>query len=158
MLKGVKLDWPRIETPTHWIAIGYDRDLNVAFELLQEQTSQTHRRAKQISPEAARRRMLATWDCRFPKSSIFSREHIACSRKQRMHRHLRLPNEDSPDYLVTDATGKDLNKAMDTASLAMVDKLTTEKHLTRLDAYSLASMAMDCRLGPPEVPIAKFTV
>jgi len=60
-----------------------------------------------------------------------------------------LPIKDNPDYLVTYATDKDLNKAMDAASLSMIDKLTTEKHLSRLDAYSLASMAMDCRLGPP---------
>ena len=25
VLKGMKLEWPRIETPTHWITIGYDR-------------------------------------------------------------------------------------------------------------------------------------
>jgi acetamidase/formamidase len=31
----------------------------------------------------------------------------------------------------------------------MIDKIEKEKGLTRLDAYALASMAMDCRLGPP---------
>src|SRR5438034_7592446 len=30
-LKDMKLDWPRIETPTHWITMGYDADLNLAW-------------------------------------------------------------------------------------------------------------------------------
>jgi acetamidase/formamidase len=45
----------------------------------------------------------------------------------------------------------DLNKAMDNASWAMIERLQEAKGLTRLDAYSLASMVMDCR---PAVPVA----
>ena len=29
--KDMKLDWPRIETPTHWIMTGFDEDLNKAM-------------------------------------------------------------------------------------------------------------------------------
>jgi acetamidase/formamidase len=29
--KDIKLEWPRIETKTHWIAIGFDEDLNKAM-------------------------------------------------------------------------------------------------------------------------------
>jgi len=29
--KDMKLEWPRIETPTHWITIGFDEDLNKAM-------------------------------------------------------------------------------------------------------------------------------
>jgi acetamidase/formamidase len=29
--KDMKLTWPRIETPTHYIMVGFDEDLNVAF-------------------------------------------------------------------------------------------------------------------------------
>jgi acetamidase/formamidase len=29
--KDMKLDWPRMETKTHWIAIGFDEDLNKAM-------------------------------------------------------------------------------------------------------------------------------
>ena len=42
-----------------------------------------------------------------------------------------------------------MNKAMDQASWAMIDLLEKQKQLTRLDAYGLASMVMDCRLAPP---------
>jgi acetamidase/formamidase len=38
---------------------------------------------------------------------------------------------------------------MDDASWAMIDLLEKEKTLSRLDAYGLASMVMDCRLAAP---------
>ena len=38
---------------------------------------------------------------------------------------------------------------MDDASWAMIDLLQKEKRLSRLDAYGLASMVMDCRLAAP---------
>jgi acetamidase/formamidase len=50
---------------------------------------------------------------------------------------------------VTVAKDADLNKAMDTASWAMIELLQNEKKLSRLDAYGLASMVMDCRLAAP---------
>jgi acetamidase/formamidase len=38
VLKDVKLDMPRIETPTHWITMGYDNDLNLAWNMALAQT------------------------------------------------------------------------------------------------------------------------
>jgi len=29
--KDLKLEWPRVETKTHWIAMGFDEDLNKAM-------------------------------------------------------------------------------------------------------------------------------
>jgi len=49
--------------------------------------------------------------------------------------------------LVTTAADPDLNRAMDAASMAMISLLEEKKGLSRLDAYGLASLAMDCRLG-----------
>ena len=43
-------------------------------------------------------------------------------------------------------TDRDMNKAMDTASMGMI-KLLETKGIARLDAYGLASVAMDCRVG-----------
>jgi acetamidase/formamidase len=93
--------------------------------------------------------MMATWDCRISEVVNVLKGTYCMIPKAPNVSAPALPHKDSPKYLVAYATGKDLNKTMDTASLAMIDRLTTEKHLTRLDAYSLASMAMDCRLGPP---------
>ncbi|MBI2316700.1 MAG: hypothetical protein HYU75_06715 [Betaproteobacteria bacterium] len=36
---------------------------------------------------------------------------------------------------------------MDTASLAMIDHIAKVKDIERVDAYGLASVAMDCRVG-----------
>jgi acetamidase/formamidase len=41
---------------------------------------------------------------------------------------------------------------MDDASWAMIELLQSEKKLSRLDAYGLASMVMDCRLAAPSGP------
>ena len=45
------------------------------------------------------------------------------------------------------AKDADLNKAMDTASMGMIKLLETDRKVARLDAYGLASVAMDCRIG-----------
>ena len=60
-----------------------------------------------------------------------------------------LPEKENKSYLVTVGKDADLNKAMDDAAWAMIGLLEQEKKLTRLDAYSLASMVMDCRLAAP---------
>ena len=36
---------------------------------------------------------------------------------------------------------------MDAASMGMIKLLESQKKVARLDAYGLASMAMDCRVG-----------
>ena len=149
VLKGRKLDWPRIETPTHWIAMGYDKDLNAAFQLLQEQTSRLIAEHGGLSAAEARASMLATWDCRVSEVVNVLKGAYCMVPKGKDVRAPVLPKRDDAKHLVTHASGPDLNKAMDEAALAMIDKLSTEKGLSRLDAYSLASIAMDCRLGPP---------
>jgi acetamidase/formamidase len=57
------------------------------------------------------------------------------------------PTKETPKYLVSHVKDADLNKAMNDASMGMINLLASEKKLTRLDAYALASMAMDCRVG-----------
>ena len=44
-------------------------------------------------------------------------------------------------------SNRNMNKAMDDASWAMIELLQKDRGLSRLDAYSLASMTMDCRVG-----------
>ena len=36
--KGMHLKWPRAETPTHWIAMGLDPDLNEALRIAVRET------------------------------------------------------------------------------------------------------------------------
>ena len=152
VLKGKKLEWPRVETPTHWISVGYDKDLNRAFDMLQEQTATLISELRGVGPAEARAAMLSTWDCRVAEIVNVLKGTYCMVSKARRASAVPLPTRDGPEAMVTYAKHLDLNKAMDEAALSMVDRLAAEKGLTRLDAYSLASMAMDCRLGPPSGP------
>jgi acetamidase/formamidase len=57
------------------------------------------------------------------------------------------PTKETPRYFVSHAKDADLNKAMDAASMGMIKWLESERKIARLDAYGLASVAMDCRVG-----------
>jgi acetamidase/formamidase len=57
------------------------------------------------------------------------------------------PAKETAKYYVSHAMDTDLNKAMDSASMGMIKWLESNKGIARLDAYGLASVAMDCRVG-----------
>jgi len=57
--------------------------------------------------------------------------------------HLRWPRGETPTHYVTMGLHEDLREAARLAVLEMIDFLVTEKHLTRDDAYMLASVAAD---------------
>jgi acetamidase/formamidase len=57
------------------------------------------------------------------------------------------PTAETRRYYVSHARNPDLNVAMDTASMNMIKWLESNKGIARLDAYGLASAAMDCRVG-----------
>jgi acetamidase/formamidase len=60
-----------------------------------------------------------------------------------------LPNKETAADYVTVGSNADLNKAMDAASMAMINLISEKRQIDRLDAYGLASVAMDCRIAPP---------
>ncbi len=150
LLKNVKLAWPRVETPTHWITVGYDRDFNKAWDLLLEETTKYLVESRKVTPDAARKIMRETWDCRISEVVDVLYGTVCMNPKSRnAPAPAALPKSDNDRYLVTYFKNADLKKAMDDASYAMIEKLQKDRGLTRLDAYALASMAMDCRLGRP---------
>jgi acetamidase/formamidase len=55
--------------------------------------------------------------------------------------HLRWPRGETPTHYITMGFHEDLREATRIAALEMIDFLVTEKHLTRDDAYMLASSA-----------------
>ena len=57
--------------------------------------------------------------------------------------HLRWPRGETPTHYITMGLHEDLREATRMAALEMIDFLVTEKHLTRDDAYMLASSAAD---------------
>jgi acetamidase/formamidase len=56
------------------------------------------------------------------------------------------PTKETSRYYVSHASDADLNIAMDAASRGMIKILEDGKKIARLDAYALASVAMDCRI------------
>jgi acetamidase/formamidase len=95
--------------------------------------------------------MLANWDCRITQVVDINKGlHCFSAKDGRFPRKIEpLPDRENQTYLVTLGKDTDLNKAMDTASWDMIQLLVRQKGLNVLDAYSLASMVMDCRAAVP---------
>src|SRR5207344_927721 len=64
VVKDMKLDMPRIETPTHWITMGYDNDLNLAWNMALAQTVKFIGEQRKLSPAEAAVVMGTVSDCR----------------------------------------------------------------------------------------------
>jgi acetamidase/formamidase len=151
VLKNMKLDWPRIETRNAWITVGIDRDLNKALDILKSETTNFLMEQRKIGKEQAEKLMMASWDCRVSQVVDVNKGlHCFSAKNPRGKRRVEaLPDRENMLYLVTVGRDADLNKAMDDASWAMIELLQSQKKLSRLDAYGLASMVMDCRLAAP---------
>ena len=106
---------------------------------------------RKVNQDEATKLMMAAWDCRVTQVVDVNKGlHCFSAKNTRERRRIEaLPEKENKSYLVTVGKDADLNKAMDDASWAMIDLLEHDKKLTRLDAYSLASMVMDCRLAIP---------
>jgi acetamidase/formamidase len=151
VLKNTKLEWPRVETKNAWITVGIDRDLNKALEILKAETTAFLMEQRKIGRDEAEKLMLASWDCRVSQVVDVNKGlHCFSAKNPRERRKVEaLPERENKTYLVTVSKDADLNKAMDDAAWAMIELLQNQKNLTRLDAYGLASMVMDCRLAAP---------
>lgn len=149
VIKQTPLEWPRVETPTAWITIGYDRDLNKALDLLKSETVKFIVEQRKVSRAQAEKIMLETWNCPISEVvNVVKGTYCMVPKQARSPRPAALPKQDNAKFFVTYAKDTDLEKAMNSAALAMIAAIVEKKKLTRLDAYSLSSIAMDCRIGP----------
>jgi acetamidase/formamidase len=155
VVKNMKLEWPRIETKDAWITLGIDRDLNKALDILMGETSKLLIEQRSLDIGQAQKMLMATWDCRISQVVDVNKGiHCFSAKGAKAARKIEaLPDQEDKTYLVTVGKDADLNKAMDDASWAMIELLQSEKKLSRLDAYSLASMVMDCRLAVPRAAV-----
>jgi acetamidase/formamidase len=150
VVKDMKLEWPRVETPTHWISVGYDQDLNKAFDLLKAETTKLIAERRKVSATEAERIMAQTWDCRISEVvNVVKGTYCMNPKDPKAAAPMALPLADDATWHVTYAASPDLNEAMNAASYRMIERLQEVRKLTRLDAYALASMTMDCRIGQP---------
>lgn len=148
VIKQKPLTWPRVETPTDWIAVGYDKDLNKALDILKEETIKLIMERRHVSREQAKKIMLTTWNC--PISEVVNGvQGVYCMLPKKVNAtRATLPTTDNASFYVTYAKDADVEKAMKAASMAMLNKIVTVKKLSRIDAYTLASLTMDCRIAP----------
>ena len=148
VLKNMKIDFPRIETPKSWITMGFDQDLNKAFDFAREQTVKFLAEQRKLPADEAAKLMTRVSDCRISQVvNIKKGIHCLNPKDVKGKEDMERPDMDTAKYYVTHARDADLNRAMDDASRAMIKRLESEKGIARLDAYGLASAAMDCRVG-----------
>src|SRR5436305_6126338 len=148
VVKGRPLDFPRIETAKSWITMGFDQDLNKAWDQTKAQTVKFLTEQRKVSTDQAEKLMTSTSDCRVSqvvniKKGIHCLNPKNAGDKEDMER----PTKETSKYYVSHVKDADLNKAMNDASMGMIKWLESEKKMARLDAYGLASVAMDCRVG-----------
>ena len=150
VVKGKSLEWPRIETPTHWLTLGYDQDLTKALGILKSETVKFIAEHRQVGAADAQRIMMQGWDCRISEVVDIVKGTFCFNPKEaRAKPPAALPGKETATDYVTVSSDADLNKAMDGASMAMINLISEKRKLDRLDAYGLASVAMDCRIAPP---------
>ena len=148
VVKGKPLDFPRIETPKSWISMGFDPDLNKAWDQAKAQTLKVISETRNIPADQAEAVMLRQSDCRVSQVvNIKKGIHCLTPKNAGDSEDMERPTAETAKYYVSHAKDADLNKAMDDASMGMIKFLETQKKIARLDAYGLASAAMDCRVG-----------
>jgi acetamidase/formamidase len=148
VIKGKPLDFPRIETPKSWITMGFDPDLNKAWAQAKMQTAMLLSELRSISAEQAEMLMTRVSDCRVSQVvNVKKGIHCLSPKNAGDTEDMERPQRETAEYFVSHVKDADLNKAMDDASMGMIRWLEAEKKITRLDAYGLASVAMDCRVG-----------
>src|SRR5262252_11183795 len=148
VIKGNPLGWPRIETRTSWITMGFDQDLNKAWDQARAETIKFLSEQRNISADQAERLMPTVSDCRVSQVvNVKKGIHCLSPKDVSGKEDLERPTRETPEYYVVHVKDPDLNNAMNNASMGMIKFLETEKKVARLDAYGLASVAMDCRVG-----------
>ena len=148
VLKDMKLDMPRIETRNSWITMGFDADLNKAWNGAKNQTIKLLAEQRKISADQASALMAKVSDCRISQVVNIKKGIHCLNPKSATYKEDReRPTKETAQFYVSYAKDADLNKAMDTASMGMIKWLEANKGIARLDAYGVASAAMDCRVG-----------
>ncbi len=154
VIKKMSLSFPRIETPTHWITLGYDRDLNKAIDLLNEETIKFVSEWKGLSSKEAQQYVNDYGDCRVAEVVNQVKGVYCMLPKQASPKQAANPIEDTHDSYVTTATDADVMTAMNLSTMQMIERIAALKKLSMLNSYALASLAMDARIGRIE-PDAK---
>lgn len=150
VVNTMKLEWPRIDTGDTWISVGIAPTLDAALERVEVETAKVLISERRMAAADTAAAVIAEWDCRVSQVVDVNKGLHCFTAKSGVHRAVEpLPERDDDRYLVTVGRDASLDKAMDTASWQMIEVLQRDRKLSRLDAYGLASMVMDCRVAAP---------
>ncbi|MCX7121000.1 MAG: acetamidase/formamidase family protein [Gammaproteobacteria bacterium] len=146
LVKHKALTWPRAETKTDWIAVGYDKDINKALSIAKSEAIKLIVDQRKVSKTEAEKILFSTWNC--PISEVVDElQGVYCMVPKKSNVGVfPLPTADTQSEFVTVGKNADLEEAMKTASMAMIKKLEKEKKMDAVDAYMLSSFALDCRI------------
>ena len=150
VLKNKPLSWPRIESDTHWITVGYDEDMNTALRIMEEETLKFLAEWKGLNSHDAHQYLITHGDIRVAEVVNRVKGVYCMLPKQAVPALEALPIADTRTDFVTHAVNADAMEAMNQSALALIDRIQEEKELSALDAYALASLALDARIGPRE--------
>ncbi len=144
--------WPIVETPTSWVTIGYDLNLNQALENLKSETVRFIQSSRKVSKSEAEKIMIKNWNC--PISEVVNEvlgTYCIIPKNVNTKKSQDIPKEDNAKFWVSYASdNSDLMAAMKQASIKSIEKMSKNLSITKDRAYRLATFVMDCRIGRPK--------
>jgi acetamidase/formamidase len=147
VIKHQPRDWPTVETPTGWVAVGYDEDLDKALDINKSETVQLIMDKQHLSQADATSAMDKTWDCRISEvvDEVLG-TYCVVPKNLDAPRAPNLPTRDTATEWVSTGTAPKALDAMKIAARTALDKMASNLGITRDDAYHLATMVLDCRI------------
>ena len=146
-------EWPIIEDKKHWITVGYALDMNTAFQSLLTESHRFIMAKYGLDDAKATEFMIKHWDC--PVSEVVDEvngTYCMWPKKLRAPRTPQVMTHDTAKYWVSYAThSTDLMIAMKNAAYQLLINAAGPLGIDPGQAYTLATFAMDCRIGRPNI-------
>src|SRR5262249_34001233 len=99
VVKGKPLDFPRIETPKSWISMGFDQDLNKAYDQAKAQTVKLIGELRNVPAAQAEALMLQQSDCRVSQVvNIKKGIHCLTPKNARDREDMERPTKETAKY------------------------------------------------------------
>lgn len=147
LIKQRPQEWPTVETPTGWVAVGYDVDLDRAFDINRTEAVKLIVDKQRLSEADAAKVFDRTWDCRISEvvDEVLG-TYCVVPKDLGAPRAPNLPTADTATHWVATAQAPKMLEAMKIAASAALDSMAANLDITRNQAYHLATMVLDCRI------------
>lgn len=146
-------DQPVVETPDHWVTVGYALSLNQALDQLISESTRFIAAKDHVSEEEAKKRLMAVWNC--PISEVVDEvlgTYCLIPKNPRAPKAADIPIKDTRTHWVSHASDPDdLMHAMKQAAYDSVKQMASELGIPEARAYKLATFVQDCRIGRPNL-------